>query len=233
MFKEEGSEILERSSFEMVVFDWSGLWFIGRPWLVAHLSFQIDVFYTEKIVIDIAVDGTRRNRKLMIMKDDRNGMTFIDAIRKDGIQFFQFHVIHFRPFFMERDIIFVFIMGNIGFIIELGKMTGSDGAASIAYEREAADGSAVRELTEIRADGITVNVGTVFAQTGITVSAEPSLFTLILDAAFVSLILANEELTMGSDLISDATRITMKLGSDDTELRTFVEERFKNQTLFQ
>ena len=134
---------------------------------------------------------------------------------------------------MERDIIFVFIMGNIGFIIELGKMTGSDGAASIAYEREAADGSAVRELTEIRADGITVNVGTVFAQTGITVSAEPFLFTLILDAAFVSLILANEELTMGSDLISDATRITMKLGSDDTELRTFVEERFKNQTLFQ
>ena len=78
-----------------------------------------------------------------------------------------------------------------------------------------------------------MNVGTVFAQTGITVSAEPSLFTLILDAAFVSLILANEELTMGSDLISDATRITMKLGSDDTELRTFVEERFKNQTLFQ
>ena len=73
---------------------------------------------------------------------------------------------------MERDIIFVFIMGNIGFIIELGKMTGSDGTASIAYEREAVDGSAVRELTEIRTDGVTVNIGAVFAQTGIAVIAK-------------------------------------------------------------
>ena len=134
---------------------------------------------------------------------------------------------------MERDIIFVFIMGNIGFIIELGKMTGSDGAASIAYEREVADGSAVRELTEIRADGITVNVGTVFAQTGIAVIAKTFLFAFILNTTFVSLILTNEELTMGSDLISDATRITMKLGSDDTELCSFIKQGFKNQTLFQ
>ena len=80
---------------------------------------------------------------------------------------------------------------------------------SIAYEREAADGSAVRELAEIRTDGVTANIGAVFAQTGIAVIAKTFHFAFILNTTFVSLILTNEELTMGSDLISDAARIAM------------------------
>ena len=233
MFKEEGREILERPSFEIVIFYRRSFRFFRGSWSVTDLSLQIDIFDAEQVLIDIAIDGTWRNGKSVIMKDDRNGMTLIDAFRKDGVQFFQFHVIQFWPLFMERDIIFVFVMGNIGFIIELRKMTGSDGAASIAYEREAADGSAVRELAEIRTDGVTANIGAVFAQTGIAVIAKTFLFAFILNTTFVSLILTNEELTMGSDLISDAARIAMKLGSDDTELCSFIKQGFKNQTLFQ
>ena len=67
----------------------------------------------------------------------------------------------------------------------------------------------------------------------VAVIAKTFHFAFIPNTTFVSLILTNEELTMGSDLISDAARIAMKLGSDDTELCSFIKQGFKNQTLFQ
>ena len=65
---------------------------------------------------------------------------------------------------MKRNIIPVFVMGNLSLIIKLREMAGSDRIASVAYQREAADRFAVREFTEIRTDRVAVHMGTVFAQ---------------------------------------------------------------------
>lgn len=168
----------------------------------------------------------------MIMKNDFNGMTFSDTFRDDLIELFQFYFVRFRSFLMERDVISIFIMGNMSLIIKLREMAGFDGATSVAYQREAADRFAVRKFAEIRTDRVAVNMGTVFAQTGIAVTAETYLFTLVLNTAFVSLILTDKEVTMRFDFISDATRITMKFGSDIAEFSTFIKKGFKNLTLF-
>ena len=134
---------------------------------------------------------------------------------------------------MKRNIIPVFVMGNMSLIIKLRKMAGSDGVASVAYQREAADRFAVRKLAEIRTDRVAVNMGTVFAQTGIAVVAETYFFTLVLNTAFVSLIFTDKELTVCSDLVGDTARIATEFGSDNAKLSTFIKKGFKNLTLFE
>lgn len=70
MFKEEGREILERPSFEIVIFYRRSFRFFRGSWSVTDLSLQIDIFDAEQVLIDIAIDGTWRNGKSVIMKDD-------------------------------------------------------------------------------------------------------------------------------------------------------------------
>ena len=56
MFKEEGREILERPSFEIVIFYRRSFRFFRGPWSVTDLSLQIDIFDAEQVLIDIAID---------------------------------------------------------------------------------------------------------------------------------------------------------------------------------